>query len=923
MAGQGVALIVVHGVADQTSGETARALADLLVASEGGHADRAASAPRVEYAGISSQALVLTVEPLAPRQTRGDRLDATPRAQDRSVVKAWRQSRRSDFHAETPRHAPRGVADRGIALTDYLLAKHRDNGAGPEAFETRCTRLERREAGSCAPPVQVDLYEMYWADLSRLSGALPRIVTEVFTMVFRLSKLGRDTVEEAHRAPHRHEHPLAWRIVTKTQVALDWLFANVLALLFAQLFLLAQIIVALGVASLVETRPFVHLGLAGAAALVGTLVFAYEQRGSLAKPGGWALPALVAFLSFLAFLALLEPVLRPWISGLLLVTAVTLVYDVVLGVGAERFPFVRVAGRAMWGLLLVLMLASVLHEVGRFGAWLDPESFDVGYHAALFGVELTLLAIKWWWVATSVLLLVWLVSGAIAACEKRFETRASLATGRLGLAMSLASFLTLTMAIWALLTTVIEASTRHVMYSPCIFAFDEPTTRKWLDLREPLHLAAPAYAPTPNVCLWETAASQWNARPVSTPPTDTSGTVFLTDRYIESTTAFSLLAVVLLALVAYLVSMFTPSVLAELKLLAVRAGQKAHDRLVRDRRRAGIDAVAEDDDAGDRLLRIRRLGRWLTAGYRRLDAAVWVVALGGVVAGICVAALYIYQAVAVAPLLGMAGTEDEIKRLSQTLLKPLVLTTAGLVTLLSLLGGLLSKYLPELRAPLDVALDVDNHFREFPRTGIPRARIFSRYAALLRHVAAQGYERIVIVSHSQGTVITADLLRFLSSADGLAPTGWQRPELEGNGLPPIRLLTLGCPLRQLYAARFPTLYRWVIDRRGTVVGPRAFDIGVTRWINAFCSGDYVGRWLWSDSPDDRDPVGHPLIDSVDPKTFGRAFAYDGFDPMPPAARPFASAAEVEVCLGFGAHTHYLESDQIQVAWLVDGLIAGA
>ena len=923
MAGQGVALIVVHGVADQTSGETARALADLLVASKGGHADRAASAPVVEYAGISSQALVLTVEPLAPRQTRGDRLDATPRAQDRSVVKAWRQSRRSDFHAETPPHAPRGVADRGIALTDYLLAKHRDNGAGPEAFETRCTRLERREAGSCAPPVQVDLYEMYWADLSRLSGALPRIVTEIFTMVFRLSKLGRDTVDEAHRAPHRHEHPLAWRIVTKTQIALDWLFANVLALLFAQLFLLAQIIVALGVASRVETRPFVHLGLAGAAALVGTLVFAYEHRGSLAKPGGWALPALVAFLSFLAFLALLEPVLRPWISGVLLVTAVTLVYDVVLGVGAERFPFVRVAGRAMWGLLLVLMLASVLHEVMRFGAWLDPESFDVGYHAALFGVELTLLAIKWWWVAASVLLLVWLVSGAIAACEKRFETRASLATGRLGLAMSLASFLTLTMAIWALLTTVIDASTRHVMYSPCIFAFDEPTTRKWLDLREPLRLAAPAYAPTPNVCLWESAASRWNARPVSTPPTDTSGTVFLTDRYIESTTAFSLLAVVLLALVAYLVSMFTPSVLAELKLLAVRAGQKAHDRLVRDRRRAGIGAVAADDDAGDRLMRIRRLGRWLTAGYRRLDAAVWVVALGGVVAGICVAALYIYQAVAVAPLLGMAGTEDEIKRLSQTLLKPLVLTTAGLVTLLSLLGGLLSKYLPELRAPLDVALDVDNHFREFPRTGIPRARIFSRYAALLRHVAAQGYERIVIVSHSQGTVITADLLRFLSSADGLAPTGRQRPELEGKGLPPIGLLTLGCPLRQLYAARFPTLYRWVIDRRGTVVGPRAFDIGVTRWVNAFCSGDYVGRWLWSDSPDDRDPVGHPLIDSVDPKTFGRASAYDGFDPMPPAARPFASTAEVEVCLGFGAHTHYLESDQIQVAWLVDGLIADA
>jgi hypothetical protein len=43
--------------------------------------------------------------------------------------------------------------------------------------------------------------------------------------------------------------------------------------------------------------------------------------------------------------------------------------------------------------------------------------------------------------------------------------------------------------------------------------------------------------------------------------------------------------------------------------------------------------------------------------------------------------------------------------------------------------------------------------------------------------------------------------------------------------------------------------------------------------------------------------------------------------MPPAVHPFATARELEVCLGAGAHTHYFEPDQADVAWLIDHLIA--
>jgi len=183
----------------------------------------------------------------------------------------------------------------------------------------------------------------------------------------------------------------------------------------------------------------------------------------------------------------------------------------------------------------------------------------------------------------------------------------------------------------------------------------------------------------------------------------------------------------------------------------------------------------------------------------------------------------------------------------------------------------------------------------------------------------QGYDRIVVVAHSQGTVISAELLRFLSSRDQRAPTPDDTPLLAGKPLPPVSLLTLGCPLRQLYGARFPGLYAWVLARNGRVFGPRATDIGVARWMNAFCSGDYVGRWLWSNAQHDPQ-LRHPMSNKVGHDPFGRVDAYTGFNPTPPAEAHLHEAREVEVCLGLGAHTHYLERDQLTVAWMIDWLI---
>ena len=978
-----VAVIAVHGVADQQPGETARAVVELLVSS---------SPEGTCYTSASSEDLALRVPPLAPQADAMPRVErdsqATPSGEDRSLRKSFEQSLRSDFHrhdwaagtpvrATAPRDAdaaaaaaelgvPAAERDRGIAVTNYLLAKHQRNGASPEAYDTTCVSLERHGVGpgelgkDCeTPTAHVDVYEMYWADLSRLSGSMPRIVSELFTLVFRLSKLGRGTVDEMWSqlarvrdpaAPHARAYARSWNVVAWLQIGLDWLFVNGLALLFTQLALLAVLLVCLGFTSgvspatatnaverngAIQRQDWLHLGVAIALIVLASLRLLY-RRGD----GKWpqvAGPVLVILVAGAALVAefVVGPGLLQWLTAISLLVLLTLANEFMLRIADDRFPLVHAVGRWLWGASALLMVGSAIHEMPT----LESEQWrEVWVHAALFTTETVLLAIKWWWIIAGPLLLVWFVAGQVARLESGYASRASVATGRLGITVSLGMFLVVTMTIWALTNNVLSQSVDGVAYRPCVFGY-APVAG------DPL----PPKSAGPNACMW-TSRNAINA--AASAPMPTASTV-LYDRYANSTSAFSALATLLMLLVAYLLVMFTPSVLAELKLI-VDARRDAHrqelDRRQNKARPATRPADTNRDGPGSpapevnkdrretprqRAERARELGRWLTAGYRRLDLWVAVVSALGIVLSVGISVLFLstvfeHQKVSAwVDAAGLKGLMDWIGGLqtrasgaSRTIFSPLqtlVFSAAGIGAALSILGGQLSRRIPSLRGPLDVALDVDSHFREFPRTNIPRAHIFSRYAALLEHVRARGYDRIVVVSHSQGTVISSELLRFLSSREQLAPTPQDKPLLYGSPLPPVNLLTLGCPLRQLYGARFPGLYAWVLAKNGAVFGPRAADIGVQRWMNAFCSGDYVGRWLWSDSGDDPE-LKHPMVNTLASDAFGRVDAYTGFDPMPPVEALLDQAREVEVCLGLGAHTHYFERDQLTVAWMIDYLV---
>jgi hypothetical protein len=310
----------------------------------------------------------------------------------------------------------------------------------------------------------------------------------------------------------------------------------------------------------------------------------------------------------------------------------------------------------------------------------------------------------------------------------------------------------------------------------------------------------------------------------------------------------------------------------------------------------------------------RKLGFWLDHGFSlaRLAGSLLVFGLL-VVLTVGFALLYVLPGRFDPLFAGLIGDSG-------------LLTIAGVLlggTTLSLvaLGSRLGKLSAGMRPILDIALDVDNWLRENPLKHNPKSRILARYSSLLRYVGAwrdsggRGYDAVVIVAHSQGTVITADLLRYLRAQTGRWPF---------NERVPVYLLTMGCPLRQLYGLRFPHLYGWAryrlpqpstpLTQRETPIPdlrqPLPNELGVALWVNAYRSGDYVGRRLW--------------IRDDDPARWNPATRNGGevaSDAPGKAGVDVSKATRIEFCIAAGAHTHYFDETAGRVGHAIDQLIA--
>jgi hypothetical protein len=294
-----------------------------------------------------------------------------------------------------------------------------------------------------------------------------------------------------------------------------------------------------------------------------------------------------------------------------------------------------------------------------------------------------------------------------------------------------------------------------------------------------------------------------------------------------------------------------------------------------------------------------RLGHWMGSWMQRLDRLLLVLVPLGAIGGGMLFLAFIFQEFALS--LGalnrytewLASWLDYFQ--GETLVAAGKWLAGGALTIAAL-GSRFTQTFGRLRVVIDAVLDVDNYFGDPPSRQPPRARIFSRYASLLAYLKEAKYERIVIVAHSQGTVISAELLHYLHVKQRLQ---------DFVGTIPVALVTVGSPLRDLYARRFPLLYQWMgSNTEGfAAAGPTAADIGANAWVNACRSGDYVGRFIWTPASD----AARFQVATVDASD--RVVAQREGD-------------RAEFCLGAGGHTHYFSNDAIALTMEIDRLITG-
>ena len=328
--------------------------------------------------------------------------------------------------------------------------------AAPRIAMTR-RKTDPRLGATGVTADQVDIHEMYWADLSRLSGSVPRILTELFTVLFRLSSLGRDTVQ-FQAAAEAYRKDRVWSVLAWLQAVLDVAYSRVLALLFLQLVMVALILVPFGLL-LSDAIPLHHAASAISGMAAGLWYFYRFRKAVIAL----AIGAAVGVSLWIAPAA--------WVDGLVWIALLSVLYDWWMRVCEERFRLVRAVGWILWPISVVTVIV--------FATKAASNDLAMWVWGALAALEVVLLMIVFWWVLAAPVMLAWLCAsflashrrgaGAASGAPINARAKSSVATGRVGLFVSLGFFIIITMTAWALVTTGVERAVEHVPYDPLVF----------------------------------------------------------------------------------------------------------------------------------------------------------------------------------------------------------------------------------------------------------------------------------------------------------------------------------------------------------------------------------------------------------------------------------------------------------------------
>jgi hypothetical protein len=827
-----IAVIAVHGVGDQMPFDTAHRIGDLLQDLNVGKSLPGVAAGPVQqppgYYPFHEQTIRVDVRPTVVNNPPPNRRGTAGRGPFDTWVKEHVKFKEPVTDDEIWYRFTKGQ------LSDY-------GGEKPEdTYQT--VRME----GSRAPQngtdqIYVHVYELYWADLSRLKAGMLSFFTELYQLLFHLPSLGVHTINAAAV----HHRTLGWRLLRKLQSYTAGLLTVPIPIV--NLFILATIVIV--ALQTVVTKVHAELTVS-AVALVSIITVAmgwwlwYRLEYRRMASWRWLSPVLIAvglavgvfysgrfFLGWAFTLQILSNCVISAVTAALLFL-VFWIYD-------QRRP-----GALKWAIILCSIL-FVLGLGSVFYVSLDQPDLLTLFWVRQFEIADIVLLISW--ATFFVVGLGPLIEGPFAVGQVYKEDCGAVRswwTGLLMLSLPALAFLIVTVGAWYLVANSIKPLLPAVDYKP----------------------------------LWTARFGIAHAN---------EGAQILVNQI--PTILQDHLGKVLKLLIAAA----TGSVLFAIWGLAPSLW----------------DEIFPQTSPGNRGNSAKRLGRWLTLGFSGL-------LLSGII--LYATTMLLLPSISAKVLMSERQLVDVPTSLA-------AISGAGIAAVF-LARGRLKKLVLGSRPVLDILLDVDNWFREHPRDSNPKARIFGRYVSLLRYVcnwredstvAASGYDGVVIIAHSQGTVITADLLRFLKmeAGDNLQSYDGQLARLSEI---PVYFFSMGCPLRQLYGQRFPHLYHWARhDDVNEVSKWKPNDIpvrrvpdptellGVKLWINCYRTGDYVGRFLWR--TDSYDYVWTPDLCGSPPDAATIHNSTDG-------------AHRLEFCIGAGSHTHYWDSTAIVVAKELDRLI---
>jgi hypothetical protein len=806
-----VAVVVVHGVGSPAPLSTARAAAELLIQYQPNEA---------EFGPFAERRLIIPTEPLPVTPS------APTAAADRNVHRAGSTMYQL---ASDRSFVGRNQEEASAADVAFMRSQLEGYSSEREPYATAELIGERRDRTGARTGVHV--FEMHWADLSRMGSGLLRVLGAVYQLILHISHLGRKTLDIGSQfAPDPEDQALneSWRRFSSWHASAVQLFAIGVPVATLLMFSSTVFFIPAGLHDAARPVAGIVMGVIVALAAACFVCFIRIRATAAANAcaiacvaivgGGvwlwWRLPAHAELLG--------TGVLTVSLGVLLLVAYAALLarYDRAqpgaLGVG-------RAGALVVMAFTVVSCIVLPSHRELGSAEWVRRAAFFA------FQWSYVLLTATWivlWTVASMAFVLglrVWMLTPS-AAARSRLSRAAWTARATLG--FSLFAF---TIAVLVGYQTILTLATAHTTY---------------VDL-------LPA-APLQAVSTWFLPSGTGSVADFFQALIAEGGTSALPHMVVGVAVSLLLFGW-FIALIA-LTSISTPRP---------------------DWRFA------------------QQLGVWFTSGFRWLrragNLATGVIVTGCVIGGIVTFAPAIFHFQwdgSVTHFFDPQRTAGLVRSLAYALLASAATVAAVQVRLAAITT--------QARPAIGIILDVDHYLRERPRDSTPRARMAERFASLLNQITERTnddgtpfFDRIVLVSHSQGTVITADFLRFVA-AERIA-----RPVISASR---FRLLTMGSPLRQLYAQHFPYLYGWIDAgadaapplASGAVDGksPDPAGLRVAKWVNLYTSGDYVGRTLWRYEDAER------------------VWMREGFD------EANDTGSQRERCLGAGTHTHYWTSADV-------------